>query len=114
MTFKLEERWAELLTLVFIVLGFVLSLALRQAVFSYISIILAGFMAGIIFFIKHYQEPLFPFILIILGFLVGYLLGSFWANRFAIFILFLGFFALSYYLHLKKIFVIFKSQQFVK
>lgn len=114
MNLKLEERWAELLALVFIVLGFVLSLALRQAIFSYISVLLAGFMSGRIFYIKHYTEPIFPFILLILGFLLGYLLGSFWASRIIILILFVVSFVLSYYLHLKKIITIFKSQQFIK
>ena len=109
-----HKEWAEVLALLFLVLGFILSVLLQSAVVSYISILVSGFLAGRIYYIKRYKEPLLPLILIILGFLVGYLIGSIWVNR----ILVLFFFALSFwlsdYLYTQKILTVFKGEQFVR
>ncbi|HIG93892.1 TPA: hypothetical protein HA234_06875 [Candidatus Woesearchaeota archaeon] len=106
--------WAELLMLVLIALGFVLSVLLQNASFSYTTILLAGFLAGRIYYLKRFTEPILPFILMIVGFLVGYLIGNFWVSRIWIVILFMLGLGFSYYLHLKKIIVIFKSENFFK
>ena len=111
---KWDENWAETVTLFFAVLGFILSVTLQSVLFSYISIILAGFIAGRSFYIRRFREPILPFVFIILGFLVGYLAGSFWVSRAWLLVAFTLSFGLSYYLHLKKIFIIFKSERFIK
>ncbi|MFA6461407.1 MAG: hypothetical protein WCV90_04005 [Candidatus Woesearchaeota archaeon] len=111
---KWAEEWAEAGVLLFMVLGFVLSIFLTVPVLSYFSVIIAGFLAGRIYFIKRYTEPIFPLILIICGFLLGYLLGGIWISRALVIFLFLVSLMGSYYLHLKKILVIFKSQNFIK
>ncbi|MEW5896644.1 MAG: hypothetical protein AB1668_03060 [Nanoarchaeota archaeon] len=111
---KLEEQWAELLSLLFLVVGFILSILLQNPYLSYITVLLGGFLAARGYYVKRYEEPILPFILMILGFLIGYLVGSFWANRLLVLLFFALGFALSYYLHLKKILVIFKSEGFFK
>jgi uncharacterized membrane protein YwzB len=111
---KLDEQWAESITVLFIVLGFIIALLLRNSFLSYISIALAGSLAGRVFYIKRYKEPVLPFVLIIIGFLLGYLVGGFWVSRFWALIWFILAFIVSYQLHVKKIFVIFKSEKFVK
>lgn len=108
------EHWAEALSVFFLVIGLVLAVGLRDPLFSYLTIFLSGALAGHIFYQKRCKEPILPFILIIIGFLVGYLLGSFWTNRMYSLLLFGIGFTLSYYLHQKEIFVIFKSRGFVK
>ena len=114
MNVKWEEQWGENFSLVFIVLGFMVSVLLRSSILSYFSIFLAGLLAGRMFYIKHVKEPILPFFLMIIGFLLGYLLGAIWVSRFLALILFIVAFGSSYYLHLKKIFVIFKSERFIK
>lgn len=109
-----QEEWAEAFTLFFLFLGFVISVLLQNAALSYLSILLAGGMAGRIYYIKKMREPIFPFILIILGFLVGYLIGNFWASRFWSLVFFAMGFLASYHLHRKKIFAIFKSPNFLR
>ena len=52
--------------------------------------------------------------MMIVGFLVGYLLGGFWASRFWILVFFALAFGVSYYLHLKEILVMFKKEHFIK
>jgi len=108
------EEWAEVGGLFFMVLGFILSILLMVPALSYISILIAGFLAGRIYYLKRFSQPILPFIIMICGFLLGYLLGGFWVNRFWILIWFGASFGISYYLHLKKILVIFKSRNFIK
>ncbi len=111
---KWEKEWAEVLTLLFLVLGFILSVLLQSAWMSYLSILVSGFLAGRIYFIKRYKAPLLPVILIILGFLIGYLIGSIWVNRVLVLLFFAGAFWGSYYLHTHKILPVFKGEQFVR
>jgi hypothetical protein len=112
--FDLDEKWVEWFIILFLLLGFFLAVILRSPTFSYLSLLLAGALAGRILYIKYQKEPILPFLLIIVGFLLGYLLGSFWVNRLLAFIVFALAFGLSYYLHLKRIIVIFKSERFIK
>lgn len=112
--FKLQERWAELTALFFVVLGFMISVLLRTPAISYLAVLLSGLLAGRICFIERYKQPIFPFILIVLGFLAGYVAGSFWVSRFWIVIFFsLGGF-ISYHLHRKGMVVTFKSKDFIE
>jgi len=111
---KIEETWAETLAAVFLLSGFFISLLIHQATLNYLITFFSGGLAGRLFYVRRYKEPIFPFILIILGFLFGYLLGTFWGSRLIVVILFLSGFGISYYLHLKKKVVIFKSKEFIK
>ncbi|PIN73592.1 hypothetical protein COV20_05200 [Candidatus Woesearchaeota archaeon CG10_big_fil_rev_8_21_14_0_10_45_16] len=111
---KWEDQWPEVFTFFLLVLGFLISVFVRSAAFSYITIFFAGAVAARGFYMRRYKEPILPFILLIIGFLIGYLAGSIWANRFLALLLFLIGFGLSYYLHLKKIITIFKSKSFIK
>ncbi len=110
----IQEAWAETLAVVLVLIGFLVSLLLTSALLVYLVIILAGFLAGRVFYIKRFKEPIFPFILMIIGFLFGYVLGSFGASRFWTVVFFAVGLAVSYYLHLKKILVIVKSEEFIK
>lgn len=111
---KLQDQWAELTALFFVVMGFMLSALLRTPAISYLAVLLSGFLAGGIYFNERYKQPIFPFILIILGFLVGYVTGSFWTNRFWTIIFFVIGAFISYYLHRKGIVGTFKSKDFIK
>lgn len=114
MDLKWSKKWGEILTLLFLVLGFIISVLLQSALISYLSIVVAGFLAGRIYYIKRYKEPILPFVFIILGFLVGYLIGSIWVNRIMILILFAITFWGSYYLHVHKIVTVYKQEPFVR
>ena len=114
MAIRWSEQWAEVFTLAFIALGFILALLLRSPALSYLSVFIAGFLAARTYYLKRFKEPILPFILIIVGFLVGYLIGSVWVLRFWVLFFFGVGFALSYYLHLKQILVSFKSENYIK
>ncbi len=111
---KVEEQWVEVFTVCFLVLGFMISILLQNRILSYLSVLIAGLLAGRIYYTKRFAEPILPFILIILGFLLGYFIGAVWVSRLWTAGLFLAAFFLSYWLHLKKIIVIFKSEGFLR
>lgn len=94
------ESWVELFFIILLILGFLLSVSLGSAFFSYIVIFLSAMMAGRFLNLKKVS---FPYYLIVLGFLIGYMLGSRYGNwKITIFVFILGF-SLSWYLHEKRI-----------
>lgn len=111
---KLEKHWPEISMLALAALGFFISVFLQNFLLSYFTSFLLGVLSGGVLFRKRLKEPILPFVLIIIGFFLGYLLGGFWASRLWIFVLFAAGFGTGYYLHLKEIFAIFKSKGFVK
>jgi len=111
---KLQYQWPELLALCFTLIGFVFSVLITQPWLSYFAVFVSGLLAGRLYYIQRYKEPLLPSVLIILGFLVGYLAGSFWVSRFWTVVFFLCGFSLSLYIHVKGIIVTFKSRGFIK
>ena len=109
-----HEEWVEVFTLFFLFLGFVISILLQSPFLTFVSVFLSGGLAGRIYYSKRFREPILPFVLMIIGFLLGYLLGNFWTSRFWTFFFFFLGFGLSYFLHMKKIFTIFKSEYFIR
>ncbi len=110
---KLEEQWADILALALLVIGFIVAVLLRSAFFNYITSFVGGFLSARLYYFKRQKQPIFPFVLIIVGFLLGYLIGTIWASRFWTFVFFtVGFFG-SYYLLKHKIIGIFKSEQYL-
>ena len=114
MVVKLDELWVEVLTILCAIVGFVTAILLESSFLSFASVFLGGFISARLYYFKRYKEPVFPFILIIAGFLVGYLIGNIWTSRIGVLIFFALGFASSYYLHMKKILVNFKSEEYIK
>ena len=108
------ESWVELFALLFIVIGFIIAVILRNPTLTYTAALLSGGIAARGYYAKKYSQPILPFVLMIVGFVIGYLIGGIWVSRFWLLISFGVGFAMSYYLHMKKIFAIFKSENFVK
>lgn len=70
-------NWVEIWVVLLIVIGFLISLTIESLIFNIIVIFLAGFMGGVLLFEKNKRKFLFPYILIIIGFLFGFMLGTF-------------------------------------
>ena len=111
---KWNEYWVETFAIGLTILAFVIAILLTNSAAIYITAIFAGFIAARVFYFRRFKEPIFPFIIIIIGFLIGYVVGSFSANRFITLTIFVLAYTGSYYLHKKKIIVIFKSENFLK
>ena len=94
------DQWAEFFFLILLIVGFVVSVSVGSAFFSYIVVLLFGLMSGRFL---NYRKSMFPFYLVILGLLVGYILGSRYGNwRLNLFFFIVGM-AVSWVLHSKKI-----------
>ena len=68
------ESWAETFFIILILVGFFVALLINSPILSYMVIILSGLLAGRFFYKRRFSEPIFPFILIIIGFLLGFML----------------------------------------
>jgi len=99
---SLYEDWAEMLFFTLLVIGFIVAAWAGSAVIVYLTIFLCGMMAGRL--IYHRKKKLkFPYFLITLGFLFGYILGAFCGNKAVILIVFIVGVIISYRLHNKGI-----------
>ncbi len=88
--------WVELGFLILLIIGFFISLNIGSAFFSYIIIFLFGLMAGR--FLQQ-RKAAFPFYLIVLGLLVGYILGAKYGSWKTIVFLFALSTVISWYAH---------------
>ncbi len=94
------EDWAEVIGFFLLVTGFFLATVAGSAVISYIVITLSGFRGGSICYrIKENLKT--PWIIILFGFLVGFVLGSFYGDKKIIVLLYIVGIAISYYMHLE-------------
>ena len=94
------DRWAEFFFLMMLVIGIVFSVFIGSAFFSYLVVFFFGVMAGRFL---RYRKTVFPFYLVVIGLLIGYLVGSRYGSwRINLFCFVLGT-AISWYLHGKKI-----------
>lgn len=95
------KNWAEVFFVLLLLIGFLASITVRNVAVGYIIILCAGLMAGRVFAQTVKRQPLFPYFLIILGFLIGYLLGAYYLNKKIIILLFVIGIILSYIIHKK-------------
>lgn len=96
------ESWAEFFFFVLLVIGFIFSVFAPSAFLSYIMIFACGGMAGRLMY-ERKKKLQFPYYLIIVGFLIGYIIGAYYGNKIIILALFVLGGVLSYYLHDKGI-----------
>jgi len=96
------KSWAEVFFVLLLLIGFFISIALPNPWLNYLIIFLAGLLSGRWIYMKKGKQPLFPFFLIIVGFLFGYMLGAYPSgliNTKLIAILFILGGIISYYIH---------------
>ena len=96
------KNWAEVFFFILMVIGIILALSAPSAVVSYIVIFVSGLFAGRIIYLRHHNLKA-AYYIVIFGFLIGYLLGSYYGSKKLIIVLFVIGAVLSYYLYDKKI-----------
>ena len=100
--FEYYKSWMEFWFLVLILVGLAVALLAPSAFISYLISLISGFFAGrIVYERKH--NILFPYIMIIAGFTIGYIIGVYYASRWIVFAMFALGAILSYKLYDKKI-----------
>ena len=97
------RSYAESLFFVLMIIGIIVALAVPSAVLSYLIIFVSGMMAGRIMYWRK-DKMRFAYYLIILGFLIGFVIGTYYGSKQIVILLFLIGSVLSYYLYDKKIF----------
>jgi len=94
------HNWAELFAFLVLIIGFIISILIQNKVFNGIVAFLVGFGSGRLIFTQR-RKGMFPYFLVIIGFLLGFMLGSYYMNRGIILILFVSAIIISYYIHSK-------------
>jgi len=95
--------WPELYSFLLLIIGFIVAISMRNTILNSLVIVMAGFLGGRLLYEAKVKET-FPYLLILVGFLLGYMLGSFYTSRRLILFLFLISVWITYYLHKKEVF----------
>jgi len=96
------DYWGEYASFVFIVLGFIFAVSARSAGVLYLLAFLFGGMSGRWWW-KFKKNPRVAPAIIIIGFLIGFVVGSFYGSRQIVVIAFALGMGTSYLLHDKGI-----------
>ena len=100
--FEFYKNWMEFFFLVLMIVGILIALSAPSAVISYIIIFLSGMFAGRLLY-ERKTKIQFPYFMIIIGFVIGYLIGVYYGSRRIVIALFVIGAILSYKLYDKKI-----------
>lgn len=98
MAFDYFKNWAEWWFFVLLIIGFIIALFAPSAVVSYMVIFVCGLIAGRMVY-ERKNKGIFPYLMIIVGFLIGYLLGAFRGEREIMSVLFVLGALISYYIY---------------
>jgi len=94
------DNWAEYVALILLVVGFFLALSTGSAVVSYAVIFFCGIFAARLSYTIRSQLG-FPYFIILIGFLIGYIFGSQYGNKKIIISFFMIGYIVGYYIHSK-------------
>ena len=96
------KSWAEFFFFVLMIIGFIVALWATSfsAVISYIVVFLSGMIGGRLLYDRK-KKLTFPYYIIIIGFIMGYVIGTYYGSRKVVIILFVLGILFSYHLHNK-------------
>ena len=102
MALDIFRNWMEVFFVIVMLIGIIISVIIPSNFISYLTITLSGVAAGKIIFDRK-NKVRFPYILIISGFIIGYVIGAYNASRQLILILFVLGALINYHLHEKGV-----------
>lgn len=100
--FQFYKNWMEFFFLVLMALGVLIAFSVPSAVISYSVIFISGIFAGRVIY-ERKDKIKFPYFMIMVGFLIGYLIGVYYGSRRVLIVLFVMGSILSYILYDKKL-----------
>ncbi len=100
--FDYFSDWAELFFFVLLFIGLIFGVTSPSAVITYLIGFFSGAMAGRLIY-ERKNKLKAPYLLIVIGFIIGYVIGTFHGDRRITFLLFIFGAVLTYYLLDKKI-----------
>ena len=98
----LYKNWMEIFFVIVMLLGIIIAIVVPSNFISYLTITSAGVAAGKVIYDRK-NKVRFPYILIIIGFILGYLIGAYDASRQLILILFVLSALVSYHILEKEL-----------
>ena len=94
------RSWAEFFFFVVMIIGFIIAIIAPSAVISYIVVFLSRMIGGRLLY-ERKTKLIFPYYIIIIGFIIGYMIGTYYGSRQVVIVLFVLGILLSYHLHNK-------------
>ena len=96
------KSWAEFFFFVLMIVGFIVALWATSfsAIISYIVVFLSGMIGGRLLY-ERKKKLTIPYYIIVTGFLIGFLIGTYYGSRKVVIILFILGILFSYHLHNK-------------
>tara|TARA_Y100000310_G_C20694435_1_gene824482 strand:- start:3953 stop:4297 length:345 start_codon:yes stop_codon:yes gene_type:complete len=94
------KSWAEFFFFILMVVGFVIAIWAPSAFVSYVVVFLSGMIGGRLLYDRK-KKLVIPYYLILAGFLIGYLIGTYYGSKKIIIILFMLGMLFSYHLYNK-------------
>ena len=91
-------NWAEFYTIIVAILGFFLAVSIQAPTLNYVILVIGGFLAGRLLFQNKRSTP-FAYFIIIFGFFLGYILGSYYVSRKLLIFFAIVAVVVSYYTH---------------
>ncbi|MFH1181881.1 MAG: hypothetical protein V1702_02895 [Candidatus Woesearchaeota archaeon] len=98
--FEFLTNWVEVSFIILLLIGFLMSLFINNVFLSYGTVLLAGLASGKILYHKK-KDNFFPHILLMTGFILGYIIGNKEGSPVLILLLFIAGIMGSYYAHKK-------------
>jgi len=95
-------NWPEIIGFILLVIGFFIALGAGSAVIAYTLVFLAGAMGGRLWFMAK-EKMKVPWSIILMGFLVGFMLGSRYGDQRMIVLFYIFGIVISYFLHDREI-----------
>jgi len=92
------DDWAEVSGFILLVIGFFVALAAQSAAVSYLIILFVGMMGGRVWF-RIKKNMKLAWVIILAGFLIGFVLGSLYGDNRMIILLYIIGIGASYYVH---------------
>ena len=94
------KSWAEFFFFVLMIVGFIVALLAPSAAISYLVVFLSGMIGGRLLY-ERKKKLTIPYYIILTGFLIGYVLGTYYGSRKVVITLFILGILISYHLHNK-------------
>ena len=94
--------WMEFFFLLIAAIGLIFALVVPSAIVGYALVFVSGYFAGRVLYQRR-TNIIFPFYVIVAGFLIGYLIGIQYGDRIIATVLYIAGAVLSYQLHKKGV-----------
>ena len=99
---RYSKNWMEVWFFIMLAIGLIIAVSAPSAVTGYIIVTLSGTAAGRLVY-RRKDDIQFPYLVIILGFFIGYVVGSYYGSRLLTAFLFIAGFVLGYKLFEKQL-----------